>query len=112
MPSWLGMLNYYYAEGRSRRLLVYRSCSSPNQVPLRRPAINKQKARGTSLAVIKKKNCIRQEGTARLHIHTFAFSPYHPCPGNPRDVISLRLVFLCTVNGTPLLEVSLFFASP
>ncbi|GFO40530.1 hypothetical protein PoB_006703500 [Plakobranchus ocellatus] len=56
MPSWLGVLNY--TEGRRRRLLAYRGCSSPNQVPLQRSVINKQKARGTSWAVIKESSVL------------------------------------------------------
>ncbi|GFO25547.1 hypothetical protein PoB_005205200 [Plakobranchus ocellatus] len=54
-PNWLCVLNHnaHYAEGRGRRLLAYRSYSSPNQVPLQRPVINKKKPRGTSWAVIK-----------------------------------------------------------
>ncbi|GFN91828.1 hypothetical protein PoB_001833400 [Plakobranchus ocellatus] len=38
---------------RGRRLLASRSCSSPNQVSFQRPVINKEKARGTSWAVIR-----------------------------------------------------------
>ncbi|GFN95706.1 hypothetical protein PoB_002221200 [Plakobranchus ocellatus] len=53
--SWLGVLNHqtYYAEGRGRRLPAYRRCSSPNQVPIQRPVMNKEKARGTNWALIR-----------------------------------------------------------
>ncbi|GFO26519.1 hypothetical protein PoB_005302400 [Plakobranchus ocellatus] len=48
-----GHPSYYSTEGHCHRLLAYCSCSSPNQVLLQRPIINKQKARGTSWAVNK-----------------------------------------------------------
>ncbi|GFN94752.1 hypothetical protein PoB_002125800 [Plakobranchus ocellatus] len=41
--NWMGVLNYYsVTQGRGRWLLAYHTCSSPYQVPLLPPVINKQ----------------------------------------------------------------------
>ncbi|GFO19532.1 hypothetical protein PoB_004603700 [Plakobranchus ocellatus] len=105
----VGVLNYYYyADGRGRRLLAYRSCSSPNEVPLQlqRPVINKQKVRGTSWAVIKESTVLSCSSDKRVaHARTSMLSlpkPHRPCRGNPHDVITLRSVFRCAVGGNPL----------
>ncbi|GFO17331.1 hypothetical protein PoB_004383600 [Plakobranchus ocellatus] len=98
------MLNYYYyAEGRGRRLLAYHSCSSPNQGPLQRSLINKQKARGTSWVVVKESTVLSYSSDKKAgHALTLVPSlPHCPCP-NPRYVITFRLVFHCTVSGNPL----------
>ncbi|GFN87074.1 hypothetical protein PoB_001358000, partial [Plakobranchus ocellatus] len=55
-----GHAQLLFAEGRGRRLLAYRSCTSPNQVPLQRPVSNKEKARGASWAVIKESTVLHQ----------------------------------------------------
>ncbi|GFN79653.1 hypothetical protein PoB_000615900 [Plakobranchus ocellatus] len=70
--------NYYYAEGRGHQLLAYRSCSSPNQVPLQRPVINKQKARGTSWAVFKKSIVLSY--SSHKMTGYFRFLAHRPCP--------------------------------
>ncbi|GFN83733.1 innexin [Plakobranchus ocellatus] len=76
--SCMGVLNYYsVTEGRGRWLLAY-SCSSPYQVHLQRPVIDKKKARGTSWAVINETlSClfISEEGRAGPHIHTCFLAP-------------------------------------
>ncbi|GFN91118.1 hypothetical protein PoB_001762400 [Plakobranchus ocellatus] len=105
------MLSYYYVEGRGRRLLAYRSCSSPNQVPLQRPVLNTPKARETSWAVIKERTVLYYSSGKRAgHARTPIFSlsrPLVPVRSNPRDVIFLRLVSRCADK----LELTLLFAS-
>ncbi|GFO07502.1 hypothetical protein PoB_003400700 [Plakobranchus ocellatus] len=76
-------LAYYYADGRGNRLLAYPSCSSPNQLPLQRLVIYKQKARGTSWVMIKESIVLSySSGKKAGHASTpIPSSPHRPCRG-------------------------------
>ncbi|GFO19899.1 hypothetical protein PoB_004640400 [Plakobranchus ocellatus] len=92
-------------EGCGHQLPSYRSCSSPNQVPLQQPVINKQKARGTSWAVIKESTFLSYSSDKKVgHACTPILllpKPHRLCPWESPWLNHLRLVFCCAVSCKP-----------
>ncbi|GFN88748.1 hypothetical protein PoB_001525400 [Plakobranchus ocellatus] len=101
------MLSLYYAEGRGHQLLAYRSCSSLNQVPLQRPVMNKEKARGTSWAMIRQSIVLsyssdKKAGDARTPILLLPRPIFTVRGISIKKSLSLPFIFRCAVNGNPL----------
>ncbi|GFO30704.1 hypothetical protein PoB_005720900 [Plakobranchus ocellatus] len=100
LESFWGRVTLAYYAGCWLAVVVARQTSS-----LQRFVINKGDSEKHELGRDQGKHClvlfIRQEGRARPHIHTFA-SSHPPVRGNPRDLITFRLVFRFAISGNPM----------